>query len=63
MTTPVAHVGPWRAVLERVGFRTLPTGGRAYAYVLQCGHEVERRQTGRVDCYCELCGTQEAATP
>jgi hypothetical protein len=55
----VAFTGPYRRVVEMVGYLHTEKG-TSFIYTLSCGHEVERRQTGRVAAYCEFCPTREA---
>jgi hypothetical protein len=58
MNSQVAYAGPYRKIVETVGFY-ITYLGRTLVYQLECGHEVERRQANRTACYCELCPMRE----
>lgn len=47
-------VGPWVKVVELVGFRSL-RGVVLRAYLLECGHEVERDKKDLTHVHCEHC--------
>jgi hypothetical protein len=58
----VPTIGPWRLVVETVGFYTFRGPQVTYQYVLECGHEVERKQRGLTGAYCSHCRTREGGS-